>query len=391
MAKRKINTQKKNKKFLYIVLLGLIALFSIFLISFLNRSNPTTFNDVTYYPVNIDKNREIVFSDANEIYRAKLDGSKPKKIGSFDRIVGQINVLPNGDVIIIAGGRYLEQPPKGKKSYKYDSEGKIVNDYYWIIKGNNKPEKLDESKYNEYIQKLVPDEYITNSLPGGVTEIIFKKDDLLTKIGFLNTKIDYWAGCDNGGTAYVNPRAFAPSFNGEYLISMGRGGGGTCYYERGVISRDGSKKFDIKLVSFERAIWIGDNKFIRVSDSGSDYITLNKDGTHNVEATGKDFSGLYDSERQLSPSKEYIAMGGDKGVAIYDIRNNKIIPLENTENLVFDRWLDDSNLMEFTLYDKKSSIIKKVIYDLGARKGYEIASHSQKPSIRDNSPKFQIR
>ncbi len=404
MAKKKNKVKKllsRKLVFLFLVICSAITGFALFYIQKL----PITYKNVTYYPVKMsDIKSQVFFSDTNNVYKASLNGQRPHKIGTVTRLVSAIVPLGNGDVLVRGNGRYVGEKGKLPKGWSYEDDMEKADQKHWLIKkGTSTSTPISEAEYTKlYTGSIMYEErYYTKELPTGGADILFQKDNSdPIKIGHLTEKIDTVSPCES--PAYqVYPRDFTASFNGKYLLSSTRGGGGVCSVKRHVITSDGKIKFNLEK-SYKNIAFIGDNKLLlsHASDNKSEIVSLNEDGTHETQIIDLDLRNYSFGQGDVSPSKKLLFLNPSNEdfsttktqAAIYNIENNSI----NTINWLVgsSRWDDNSDLVliyysTFNESDESLNTTTLSLYDPATKMLHKLAEY--RISSRDVNPVFILQ
>lgn len=301
------------------------------------NSTPQNYQTISLLNTNFtDSDTALFFSDATTVYKVKLDGSKPQELATLPDNITTIGMLNNGTVLINTDNSKYEKVVN-KQPGDPDYKQTVVGYGYWMLTPNSgKPEKIDEQK-SQALSKLkdnVNGERIyTKELPNGQADILLDKLDGTspTKIGLLKEKPLKVQVCEVGNncTEMKYPGEFYPSLNGSYLLNKPPGGGGLG--EPGiVVSRDGSKLYKIDFYWYvSSAIWISDNMLLTKGQEGKqNIVTFKEDGTFSASPLTQDLGGYF-SQNTLSPSGKLLFISDDaKNVSLYDLAQNKIIPIE---------------------------------------------------------------
>ncbi len=302
------------------------------------KSSPMIFQTISLSDTNLgDSATSLYFSDANKVYKAQLDGSQPQEAVSLPHNVATMAMLTNGTLLINTDNSKYEKvinKQPGDPDYKQT----VVGYGYWILAPNStKAEELDEQKYqaltrlkdNTRVERIY-----TKELSNGQADIMLDKFDGTspTKIGLLKEKPLRVQVCEVGDNCLEMkyPGEFYPSFNGTYLLNKPPGGGGLG--EPGVVvSRDGSKVYKIDFYWYvSSAIWIGDNRLLTKGQDGKQKIvTFKEDRTFSESPLQQDLGGYFSQDTLSSSGKLLFVSDGVKQNSIYDLEQNRSIPVEN--------------------------------------------------------------
>ncbi len=401
MTKKKHKVKKlisRKLLFLFLVICFAITGFALFAVQKL----PVTYKNVTYYPVKISgNNSRIFFSDAHNVYKATFNGLRPKKIGSVTRLVSSVFPLNNGDVLVGGNGRYVGEKGKLPKGWSYEDDMEKADQKHWVIrKGTSTASPIGEAEYTKlYTGSIMYEErYYTKELPTGGADILFQKNNEdPVKVGHLNEKIDTISPCE-GSEYQVYPRDFTSSFNGKYLLTSTRGGGGTCSVTRHVITSDGKIKFNLEK-SYKNIAFIGDNKLLlsHASDNKSEIVSLNEDGTFETQVIDLDLRKYSFSQGDISPSKKLLFLNPSNEqfsrtntqAAIYNIESNSVSTIKGLAGT--SRWDKNSDLVliyysTFDESDEVSDTTTLTLYDPATKMSHKLAEYEI--SSRDVNPVF---
>lgn len=366
-----------------------------------------------------DSETNLYLSDANKIFKVKLDGSQPQEISTLPHNISSIDMLANGSLLINTDNSKYEKVVN-KQPGDADYKQTVVGYGYWVLKPNSdKAEQIDEQKYqtiNRAKDSVNTEKIYTKELPNGQAEILLDKLDgtTPTKIGLLKEKPLKVQVCEVGDNCLQMkyPTEFYPSFDGSYLLNKPPGGGGLG--EPGiVISRDGSKIYKIDFYWYvSSAIWIGNNRLLTKGQDGKQQIvTLKEDGTLSVSPLQQDLGGYF-GQNTLSPSGKLLFVSdGAKQNSIYDLEQNKSLQVETLnetqvrkelnllpeeiieQRYIFIGWNENSDKVLYATttgaisgtHNNDRTIVREIkVFDVKTGKVYTVAKLNPNPSNPDD-------
>jgi hypothetical protein len=320
---------------------------------------PLSFQTFTLTTTEInDPGTEFYFSDANKIYKVRLDGSTPQEITSLPRDIS-ISLLPNEDLLIsMEVGRFVKNENKGpgEADYKQILEEGEEENRFWLLKSNSaSPVKITSERWSTLSQfKNAPrfERIYTQELPSGQADILL--DNLNgsepIKIGALKEKL-VTPGCESASCPSKKyPEEFSPSFDRSYLLNN-PGGGGGLGESAIVVSGNGTKVYDIGFYWFvSSAIWLDSNVLLTKAQDGKQKIfTFNEDGVFNAEELREELGGNF-NQNGLSPSRKLLAIENidPAGISLFDFDKRQILTIEkeNREKLIEQYGLQDEILID---------------------------------------------
>lgn len=327
-----------------------------------------------------DPQTELLIGDSKNLYKIKLDGSKPVLLNSFDYFVKYVHAL-NDDKILITVG-YTKYTNSGSdanmKGLGWIPTDKIEK-YYLINESTNSKDELDEVANQKFLGisnfLTSPERIYTNE--ASTPDIYSEKYDgkLPLKIGTVLTNTV------NNKKMGVSSRDFIPSFDGSYLLNMDYGKGIEPMF---VISRDGSKVYDLDIESgWNSIIWIGNNLLFADNEDKALKILINEDGTLTKNPLSVDLSGFENfGQDYLSPDKKHLVLSDrTNGISIINLDTNNIDSIEtgkpsSHEWFVFMKWnrKGDKFMYRKDISDLETEI---KIYDLTSKKSYTVAKYSK--------------
>lgn len=214
-----------------------------------------------------DSATELYFSDANKLYKVRLDGSQPQEITSPPNNISDGNKY------------YTKELPNGEAEIMLDKHD--------------------------------------GSAP--------------TKIGLLTQKLITTGCVFDPCPGKTHPGEFYPSFDGSYLLNKPPGGGGLGQSAVAISRDGSRVyNIDFYWYG-SSAIWIGNNKLLTKGqgpEGKQEVITFKEDGTMSKSVLQQDLRGYFDQSR-LSPSGKLLFVSdGVVENSLYDFGQNKNIPVE---------------------------------------------------------------
>lgn len=346
-----------------------------------------------------DSNTEVIYSDGTIVYGAKLDGSPPEQLFKLNGNINSLRYLPNKEDLLINA----------------NNDKKVNTTEDWILKkGELKPRQIilpyrqpqrpgETSPHVSQIQSMTRPEMIyVKELQNGSAELY---SDTLNgspamEIGFFNeSPLKFFEGFVEGcvvnskdPACYTRfyPLYFIPSFDGQLLLTSHFKEGGGPGTPAVVISRDGSKVYDIDLSWYgsATAIWAGNSKLLIQKDGEwssklgaqlkqSKILTFNANGTVN----SKDISALIGQSAfiptYLSPVGNHLLLIDTSGewafnkLGVYAPPPTKVVDL-NIDTLTKTTIFESEGGIDWLLWNKESS--KILFHEGGVIKIYNVSS-----------------
>ena len=275
-----------------------------------------------------DSKTELIFSDANKLYKTKLDDSKPILINSFTYNIKSVSALKDDRILVVTGYTKYTKPDGSDPNIKSLGWTPVssAEKSYLVNESTKTKEEIDENTHGELLGRkdfYTASERIYTKI--GENPEIFS--DTLDgnqpkKIGvILQNSI-------KGKKINVSGRDFIPSFDGSYLLNRDYGKGIEPMF---VVSRDGSKTYDLNIDSgWNSMVWINNNMLFADNEGQALTITFNVDGTFTKKPLNVDLSSYENfSQSELSPNKKYLFLAHRIfGVSVYDLDKNAIVPIE---------------------------------------------------------------
>jgi hypothetical protein len=359
------------------------------------------FETITLGETNIsDSKTELVFADANKLYKMKLDGSVPTLINSFTYNIKSVTLLNNAQILVDTG--YTKYKNSGSdtntKSLGWVPVSSVEEDYL-IDESINTKGKINQTE----IDKLY-----------GISGFYTSAEKVYTKSGefpeIFSDKLDgnppvrigtITQNNVNGKKMGVSGRDFIPSFDGSYLLNKDYGKG---YEPMFVVSRDGSKTYDINIESGSNSIiWVNNDTLFANKDGKALKIVLNNDGTFAESPLNEDLQNFDNfSQAELSPNKKYLFLSFRMGpVSIYDSSKNVLMPVEKEKSSAhpwfsFIGWSEKGNKVLYRSdinAGSSDSVTEIKIYDIATNKSYVLARFSNTTTdenMTSDKPKANI-
>jgi hypothetical protein len=359
------------------------------------------FETITLGETNIsDSKTELVFADANKLYKMKLDGSVPTLINSFTYNIKSVTLLNNAQILVDTG--YTKYKNSGSdtntKSLGWVPVSSVEEDYL-IDESINTKGKINQTE----IDKLY-----------GISGFYTSAEKVYTKSGefpeIFSDKLDgnppvrigtITQNNVNGKKMGVSGRDFIPSFDGSYLLNKDYGKG---YEPMFVVSRDGSKTYDINIESGSNSIiWVNNDTLFANKDGKALKIVLNNDGTFAESPLNGDLQNFDNfSQAELSPNKKYLFLSFRMGpVSIYDSSKNVLMPVEKEKSSAhpwfsFIGWNEKGNKVLYRSdinAGSSDSVTEIKIYDIATNKSYVLARFSNTTTdenMTSDKPKANI-
>jgi len=331
-----------------------------------------------------DSKTELFIGDAKNLYKIKLDGSKPILLNSFDYYVQYVTALKNGKILATVG--YTKYKNSGNddnvKGLGWVPVEKVEKDYL-VNELSMTKDEIDENTQqklfgiNDFL--TTPEKIYTK--PGETPEIYSETFDgnPPKKIGTVTHNVI------DGNYIYKYNRNFIPSFDGSYLLLENQGKGVEPMF---VLSRDGSRMYNLDIeTGWNSVIWSGNNILFAENEGKTLIITINTDGTLTKTPLNVDLSSFENfSQEYLSPDKKHLALTSRvDAVSMYDLDTNSIIPIEagnkDTHSwFVFMSWNDQGNKFMYRsdINPGDSNADSEIkIYDAINKKSYAVAKYSR--------------
>lgn len=372
-------SRNKFRRFFLFILIVLFVILSVILVAYF--SNLGRLKSAHFYRINIDGS-QLYYADENVLYSYKLDGSMPQKIAEFAGTIFQLKTIPSTNEVLIS-------------TVEKNAEGDYAPEKwaYWLW--NTDTQSLQQISDSDIQSALAKSNFETTN-----ERISLKESDNGADI--ISEKFDGSASQKLGHLGKLVYPNLIPSYTGEYLLVGPSRGGGGYGHPASVISRDSKKVYKIPFYWYvSSGVWINGNQLLTSDQDGKKLITINANGTFDVEDASyleEDFT-----QKGVSPSHKYLIMQNKSAktlnllnledkttktidkVSIKDLKND--LPSDSTlgsvdiavlgwdqtsENIFYGIFIENQNLRS---HDRTYSKVVKV-YNVPTDKSYTVAELS---------------